>query len=325
MRTPGFMIARGVACIVALAGGGQALIGDDSPVTFEQESGRVMILIGGRPVATYVYVDKDIPRPYFAHVRVPGGIQVTRNHPPIQGKDPMDHATFHPGIWMAFGDVSGSDFWRNKARVVQERFEQEPSGGSGKGTFAVCNRYVSASGETVCTERCRLSIHVRPAGFLLIWDSTFCAGDTPIFFGDQEEMGLGLRVATGICVKSGGQILDSQGHVNEKQVRGSSADWCDYGGILDGRRIGVTLMTDPGNFRRSWYHARDYGALVANPFGRKALGQGELSRIVVEPGKPLRLRYGVLLHASAPDAATDLKAAYADFLSLIGGKTESNP
>lgn len=318
------MTHGGVACVLLFAGGARLLAADDSAVTFKQEPGKVILMVDGNPVATYVYVDKDIPRPYFAHVRAPGGIQVTRNHPPIQGKDPTDHATFHPGVWMAFGDISGSDFWRNKARVVQERFEQEPLGGSGKGTFAVCNRYLSASGETVCTEVCRFSVLVRPTGHLLIWDSTFSADEKPFTFGDQEEMGLGVRVATAICAKSGGKIVDSEGHVNEKQVRGSAEDWCDYGGIGDGRRIGITLMPDPGNFRRSWYHARDYGALVANPFGRKALGNGEPSKVVVEPGKSLRLRYGVLLHASAPDATTDLKAAYADFLTLISSKTESS-
>ena len=39
-------------------------------------------------------------------------MQVTRHHPPIEGQDRVDHGTFHPGIWMAFGDISGSDYWR---------------------------------------------------------------------------------------------------------------------------------------------------------------------------------------------------------------------
>ncbi|MHC4178872.1 MAG: DUF6807 family protein, partial [Planctomycetota bacterium] len=84
------------------------------PIGFAREPGKLLIHVGGRPLATYVYADKQIPRPYFAHVRVPGGIQVTRNHPPDKEKDPTDHATYHPGIWMAFGDLSGSDYWRNR-------------------------------------------------------------------------------------------------------------------------------------------------------------------------------------------------------------------
>jgi hypothetical protein len=315
----GRLVIQGfIGAALLAAAGGAALAAEAPQVTFTQEPGRVVIAIGGRPTATYVYADKDIPRPYFAHVRAPDGVQVTRNYPPVAGKDATDHPTFHPGIWMAFGDISGSDFWRNKARVVHDRFVQGPAGGAGHGAFAVYNRYLSASGNPVCTELCRFTIDVRTAGYLLMWDSTFSASDLAFAFGDQEEMGLGVRVATPITVKAGGRILDSEGHVNEAQVRGKTPAWCDYGGTIDGQRVGVTLMSDPANFRPSWLHARDYGALVANPFGRKALGKGQESKVVVEPGKPLRLRYGVLIHGAGGAESPDLKAAYADFLSLLG-------
>ena len=56
-------------------------------------------------------------------------------------------------------------------------------------------------------------------------------------------------------------------------------------------------MCHPANFRPSWFHARDYGLLLANPFGRKAFGKGDASKVVVKRGGTLRLRYGVLLHA----------------------------
>lgn len=45
-------------------------------------------------------------------------------------------------------------------------------------------------------------------------------------------------------------------------------------------------------------HARDYGFLAANPFGRNAFGKGELGKVVVQPGESLRLQYSVLLHSA---------------------------
>ncbi len=81
-------------------------------IAFREEPGQLVITAGAEPVATYCYRDKEITRPYFAHAHVPGGIQITRNHPPINGKDLVDHATFHPGIWLAFGDINGQDYWR---------------------------------------------------------------------------------------------------------------------------------------------------------------------------------------------------------------------
>lgn len=296
-----------------------ASAGDLPSVTFRRASGKVVVTIGGRPVADYVYRDADIPRPYFAHVRAPGSIHLTRNHPPVEGEDQTDHAAMHPGIWMAFGDLGGSDFWRNRGRVVHERFVDEPTGSPGRGAYAVRNRYVPPGSpeRAVCSEICRYTFLIRPAGYLLLWDSTFSA-DREFSFGDQEEMGLGIRVATPITVASGGTILDAQGRRNGREVWGNASAWCDYSGTTGGRRVGVTLFCHPQNFRPSWFHARDYGLLVANPFGRKAFGKGEPSNVDVRPRETLRLRYGILLHSGPEESRPDLQAAYADYLNLTG-------
>ncbi len=83
----------------------------------ETKSDRVTITHGNAPVADFVFSDQKIFRPYFASVQSSDGIQVTRNHPPIAGKDATDHETMHPGIWLGFGDINGSDFWRNRGRI----------------------------------------------------------------------------------------------------------------------------------------------------------------------------------------------------------------
>ena len=283
-------------------------------VGFRGEPGEIVLTVSGNPVATYTYVDEKIKRPYFAHVKTPDGIQVTRNHPPTEGKDRTDHDTMHPGIWMALGDLGGEDFWRNKGRVVHEAFVEEPTGGPGQGTFTARNRYEGADGQVVCHEDRRITLHIRPGGYLMLWDSTFYA-DREFYFGDQEEMGLGFRVATPISVDKGGTMLDSQGRKNGDGIWGKTANWCDYSGTVDGRNIGMTVMCHPENFRPSWIHARDYGLIVANPFGRKAFTNKKPSKVVVAPGEKLRLRYGVFIHEGPRDASPDLKAAYEDYLS----------
>jgi hypothetical protein len=45
-----------------------------------------------------------------------------------------------------------------------------------------------------------------------------------------------------------------------------------------------------------WWHNRDYGVFVANPFGREAMKQGERSSIAPEPGQSMTLRFGAYLH-----------------------------
>jgi hypothetical protein len=315
-----------VAAIALVATRVSAEDGGAPLVEFARGKEKVTIAIDGLPVATYYTHDDQITRPFFAHVRAPNGVQVTRHHPPVEGQDLADHGTFHPGIWLAFGDISGSDYWRIMARVLHAEFVEEPRGGTGSGKFAVRNEYLDQHNPSnvVCNEIARFTIVVRPAGYLLLWDSTF-SSDKEFYFGDQEEMGLGVRVATPLRVGASGDvklppgngtILNSNGQKNEEAVWGNTADWCDYSGTIAGQNVGMTIFCHPENFRPSWFHARDYGLLEANPFGRQAFGKGEISKVVVKPGESLRLRYGVLLHSGPPDDKIDLKAAYADYLEL---------
>lgn len=280
-------------------------------VRFEPMEDRIRILVDDQLFAVYVFRDPKIPRPYFCDVHVPGGPQVTRHHPPRPGFDATDHDTFHPGIWLAFGDIEGADFWRNKA-AIETRILRAPQGGQDKGSFTVENKYLQ-NDRVICTEECTYDVQVLPQGILL-WSTSVFRGEDDFGFGDQEEMGLGIRVATPIAVKNGGTMLSSDGAQNEDAIWGTQSAWCDYSGEIDGLPVGILVMPDPGNFRRCWWHARDYGFLAANPFGRQAFTKGEKSRVVVEKGKELRLGYGVLIHSGSP---FDPEAAYREFLQLM--------
>lgn len=287
------------------------------PIAFREMPGQLVITAGSQPVATYFYADKEISRPFFAHVFVPGGVQITRNHPPIAGKDLVDHGTFHPGIWLAFGEIGGQDVWRNKASVRHEKFIETSTTPDGSGSFTVLNSYrrEDDADEVVCYETCRYSLKNKPEGYWLITDSAFHSPNE-FAFGDQEEMGLGIRVATAIAVKSGGQMRDADGRVNEKEIWGKSSAWCDYRGQIDGQHAGILIATDPANFRPSRYHARNYGLLTANPFGQKVFGEAEKSRLVVKANESFRLRYGILLHSSKAKEL-DGARAYEDFVRII--------
>lgn len=299
-----------------------------SPISFVQGSERVTVAIDGLPVAVYCFHDDKIPRPFFAHVRALNGMQVTRHHPPISGQDPVDHATFHPGIWLAFGDINGSDFWRVMAPIRVAEFVEPPKGGDGRGSFAVHNEYLDQkdNSKKVCDEIARYTFVECPEGYMLLWDSTF-SSNHEFAFGDQEEMGLGFRVATPLRVErkteggvppGNGRILDAKGRQNGDQIWGNSSDWCDYSGTMAGSRVGITIFGHPDNFRPSWFHARDYGLLEANPFGREAFGKGAKSSVVVKPSEKLRLRYGVLVHSGPEKSEVDYAAAYKEYLQLSG-------
>lgn len=275
-------------------------------IRFDLRKDRLAIRDGDAAVATYVFQDDEISRPYFCNVFSPGGVPVTRHHPPREGDLP-DHATFHPGLWLSFGDVNGNDYWRLKARVEHAEFVEEPRDGDNTGTFTVLNRYLTESGdEVVCQEVCRHELRVIDDAYVLTYDSTF-TGEREFVFGDQEEMGLGVRLARSIAENQdqGGLLTDSAGRTTAANIWGQPAAWCDYSGVVDGHQAGVTILAHPDNFRDSWWHARNYGFVAANPFGRKAMTGGEVSRIVVAPGDELRLRFAVVIHDGRPGAGFD--------------------
>lgn len=312
-----------------------------SDLVAELRDDRIILRHGGQTVAHYVFRDPAILRPHFANLLAPDGTPVTRTHPPVEGVDATDHATMHPGVWLGFGDLNGEDFWRNKGRIEHVRFIEPPAATDEGVTFATENRLRTADGPSLGTQISRLSLSALDRGFLLVWQADFLPDGQDLVFGDQEEMGLGVRVATPLAETNGGLITSSSGEQTAKKTWGRSFEWCDYAGAVNGRRAGVTLMPDPSNFRASWFHNRDYGVMVANPFGRKAMNQGETSRVVVRPGERLSLRFGVFLHAepaaapepAAPPAAppASLTAAYRRFLERPAaapadrGGSESSP
>jgi hypothetical protein len=290
------------------------------PVSFHREESKLRITVRGRPFAEYVWSHPVVRRPFFADLCAADGTRLTRRFPPAEGLDATDHATMHPGLWMAFGDLSGHDFWRNKGTVEHGGFSEPPQSDSKGGRFQVTNRYLAA-GKLVCEEQCRIQILPRPEGVLIDWTSLF-SGPEELSFGDQEEMGLGFRVATELAVTKGGSIRSSAGGRDEKGVWGKEAAWCEYSRAIEGKkRAGLLLMTHPENFRSAWFHARDYGLLVANPFGRHALTKGPPSRIVVRRGESLCLRFGILAFWDELDA----EAAFGGWLKPSRAAVDEEP
>ena len=80
-------------------------------------------------------------------MHLPGGRQVTRNHPPNPAEDAVDHDTMHSGIWLGFGDINQEDFWRNKGRIEHVRFSTEPVVRNGVLHFVEESRLLKASGK----------------------------------------------------------------------------------------------------------------------------------------------------------------------------------
>ncbi len=273
-----------------------------------EQPDRLRISLGGKSIVDFVFRDEKILRPYFANARLTDGLQVTRNHPPLPGVDAVDHDTMHPGIWLGLGDINGQDYWRNKAAIEHVRFVAAPQITEGRLKFATECRLKTSTGEPLCLLTNHFTLIARPTGWLLVWSAEFQADQRDVVFGDQEEMGFGARVATPFTEKSGGLLRSATGKRTAKDTWGQPAKWCDYSGT-GLRSGGIMLMASDKNFRESWWHNRDYGVFVSNPFGRAAMKRGDRSEIKLAKGESLRITFGALVHDYREvDAAAELQS-----------------
>lgn len=265
-------------------------------ITFEESKDRITIRINNFPVTQFIFADENIARPYFANLRTAQTQLVTRRQPPVEGMDATDHDTMHPGVWMAFGDISGHDFWRNEGRMEHVEFSEPPTVAADHLSFSQKAKLVTKEGDEIgqVVNRCVIRLH--ESGWLIEWHAIFTAGAEPLVFGDQEEMGFGVRVATELAETSGGTIVSSTAKIGAEASWGQEATWCDVTGVVEGEMVGVTIVPSPDNFRASWWHNRDYGLLVANPFGRAAMKQGAKSEVTVEAGEEFKIAFAVIVH-----------------------------
>ena len=84
---------------------------------------------------------------------------------------------------------------------------------------------------------------------------------------------------------------------------------------IEGKEVGIAIFDHPSNPRHpTWWHARDYGLVAANPFGvnhfeGKPDGSGDM---VVPAGKTLSFRYRFLFHEGDFEKA-DIQSRYQEF------------
>jgi len=282
-------------------------------LSWVMEADRLTIRREGKPVADYVFSDPKILRPYFQNVRAPSGVQITRNNPLLEG-DATDHATMHPGIWLGFGDISGQDFWRNKGRIEHVRFVQPPEIRAGVLTFATANRLLAQDGSSLGRQESRFSLRLSgDSAYLLTWETELLGEGRGLVFGDQEEMGLGVRVATPLTEKAGGLVVNSEGARGARAAWGKPAAWASYSRERDSRIQGAAIFPSQANPTPTWWHSRDYGVIVANGFGERVLPPAAGGKLVIQPGESLRLRYGILLFDTPASAPPDFDAVNREF------------
>jgi hypothetical protein len=281
----------------------------------------VEISVGGRLFTVYNF-PKEVARPYFYPVIGPGLVQITRNYPMLEGvpKETSDHR-HHRSLWVAHGDVNGVDNWseeRDHGRQVNRRVK-ECEGGPAFGIFRHDLDWVSHRGKRVLSEEREIRVYnVSPEQRIMDLTLTFTATAGAVTFGDTKEGGLcSVRVATSMDVTRGGRIENAYGAIGEAETWGRRAVWCDYAGVVDGKLVGIAVFDTPTNLRYpTYWHARDYGLMAANPFGLSLFQpqQKERGDYVLKARGQLRFTYRLFMHMGDATMAR-VRDKYHDYIN----------
>lgn len=284
--------------------------------TVKQSDRGVAVLLDGKLFTEY-RIDTGF-KPILWPVIGPTGARFTRAYPmeKIEGERQDHH--HQRSIWFTHGDVNGVDFWSEtdkSGRIVHRRYEKVEGGDVA--VITTLNDWLTPDGKKLCEDQRTLRFLAGKDWRAIDFDLKISATDEPVTFGDTKEGAMGVRVPTSVDVDSklGGRLVTSEGQV-DREAWGKRAPWVDYYGPIEGQIAGIAMFNHPTSFRfPTYWHARTYGLLAANPFGlRHFTGAKDNSGAhTIKPGQSMVLRYRILLHAGDTESAkvADHYEAYA--------------
>ncbi len=273
------------------------------PLPYEQ----VSLQRDGQELARY-HFGPGLRRPFVFPLVGPAGRSLTRmGHP----HDPIGHS-HHNSVWVSHNDVNGVNFWgdqgKNLGHIAHQKIEGLIDADDRAGLTALNAWVDEGSKKTLLLERRRVQVQALEQGeWLLLLDLQLEANKEPVTFGKSPFGLVGVRMAKTIGVNDGGgTIRNSAGRVDEKEVFWRPAKWVDYSGPITAKDAeGITLLDHPGNPNHpSVFHVRNDGWMGAS--------LSFAGPHVLQPGQPLRLCYGLYVHAGQPPAEV-LERRWGDF------------
>jgi hypothetical protein len=286
----------------------------DAGMAIERQDDQLRVLYDGKLVTQYIF--KGWRRPVMHPLVGPGGARMTRDFPikkDTQGES-SDHA-HHQSLWFGHGDVNGTRFWKTQGKQVHQQLVSAKTNGH-KATIKTRNHWLTPEGDHILTDERTITIRVQNENVrTLDYAVTLIADQGSVTFGDTKEGLMGIRTHPHLRLDgkhgSDGQAVNSQGTPGPKKIWGERAKWVNYWGTLDGDTMGIAIFDHPDNLRHpTWWHARDYGLVAANPFGisyfeGKPRSTGDYT---LQAGDQRRLHYRFVFYHGRRDSQAIEKA-----------------
>ncbi len=277
-------------------------------VTITEGDGKAVVCIDGQPFTEYVF--QGHAKPILYPIIGPYGIEMTRHYPMKEGVDNEAHDHPHQkSLWYTHDDVNGVQFWAEYPHKEGQQFgriEQTEMQIEGD-QIRTKDHWVAPDGTIVCSDTRVVTFGTTPAGRHIDFRITLHASHGDVTFGDNKEGTMGIRTHPLLRLQNDerrgnhtakGSAVNSEG-IEGKEIWGKRAKWVDYWGPINEKVVGIAIFDHPTNPRHpTWWHARYYGLVTANPFGahafeKKPKGTGDMRIPSVES---VMFRYRFLFH-----------------------------
>lgn len=240
--------------------------------------------------------------PVLFPINVPGGGQVVRGHPIAPGDGESEDHPHHRSLWLAHGDVDGHDFWHDpdaRVHLLTERVVSKDS----EEIAVLWEAEWRADEQVQLLEKRMMRFSATPDTLRILFDIKLETPKETVTFGDTKEGFFAIRLAPSLKVDGGTEArgrLENADGAFDRAVWGRRSPWLLAEGPLNGRLVRIRLSCDSENPRHpTWWHARTYGLVAANPFGKRSFegADADSGSVTITPGRPLRFRFQMDLDA----------------------------
>jgi hypothetical protein len=290
-------------------------LGYGEPVSLTRHGDTIEVQVAGKPFTTYTF-DPNISKAFLEPLRDANGVIVTRQlavgndippgHEHDKGFEPHQRA-----MYFGHGDINGYSFWIEEAfnkyythsappaygRMVFRKIDEMRSGTS-SGVIRATFDLEGPDRKPFAQETQEYKFSGDKDSRIIDCEFVIKAGKEPVKFGDTKEGTFAVRLAPELDAP-GGTMVNSEGGEGESQVWGKRANWVNVDGVINGQKLGVAVFDSPDSFRHpTYWHARGYGLLAANPFGLSYFYSDPKHNgsYTLPAGESIKFHYRVLIH-----------------------------
>jgi len=313
---------------------------------------KVDVMADGKLFTSYRWHDPvvlDIKKPLLYPIIASSGTEVTRGYPlnPRPGER-VDHP-HQIGLCFNYGNVNGFDFWNNSTAIPEDRREKYGTikhlsidkikgGSSGNGLLVSSESWIDPSGKELLAEKSEYHFIIKGTTRIIDRITTLTATGGDVAMNDTKEGGFGIRVARQLEMPSQEELIltDAQGNpttvkamsnegitgnyrssegITGEAVYGTRGKWVDLYGRIGNEVISVVMIDHPKNpGHPTYWHARGYGLLLANPLGAGAYTNGKnVMNFSIPAGKSATFRFRLIVNSGADLTDAEINTYAEDF------------